>query len=293
MQDDHENNSSQERGWLARITHFLSHEPQDRDDLLAIMRAAKQRALIDTEAFDMIEGVLEVAQTQVREIMVPRAQMVSIESDQTLAEILPIVLESGHSRFPVSGEDRDDVTGILLAKDLLRFAINRQEEFNLNLLIRPTIFVPESKRLNVLLKEFRSNRNHMAIVVDEYGGVVGLVTIEDVLEEIVGDIADESDTEEVENIVARAVGEFSVNALTPIEEFNSYFKTNYSDVEFDTIGGLIMHHLGYLPKVGETTSIDSISFTVSSVDARRILWLTAKQTAPVEKNETLIKSANE
>jgi magnesium and cobalt transporter len=203
------------------------------------------------------------------------------------------VLESGHSRFPVSGEDRDDVTGILLAKDLLRFAINRQEEFNLNLLIRPTIFVPESKRLNVLLKEFRSNRNHMAIVVDEYGGVVGLVTIEDILEEIVGDIADESDTEEVENIVAKTAGEFSVNALTPIEEFNTYFKTNYSDVEFDTIGGLIMHHLGYLPKVGETTDIDTITFTISSADARRILWLNVKQTAPVEKSETLVKTANE
>jgi len=290
--EEHENNSP-ERGWLARITHFLSHEPQDRDDLLAIMRAAKQKALIDTEAFDMIEGVLEVAQTQVRDIMIPRPQMVVLEYDQSFSEVLPIVLESGHSRFPVVGEDRDDVIGILLAKDLLRFAMGNQETFNLSALIRPTTFVPESKRLNVLLKEFRSNRNHMAIVVDEYGGVIGLITIEDVLEEIVGEIADESDTEEVENIVAKATNEFSINALTPIEEFNIYFKTDFSDVEFDTIGGLVMHHLGYLPKIGESASINEFTFTVSNADARRILWFTVKRTAPMEKPASMAKTVNE
>jgi magnesium and cobalt transporter len=275
MQDDHLS-QSHERGWLARITHFLSHEPQDRDDLLAIMRAAKQRALIDTEAFDMIEGVLEVTQTQVRDIMVPRAQMVTLEYDQPLSEVLPIVLESGHSRFPIVGEDRDDVIGMLLAKDLLKYALSDHDQFSLKNLIRPTTFVPESKRLNVLLKEFRINRNHMAIVVDEYGGVVGLVTIEDILEEIVGDITDESDTEEAEFITPKNNGEYAVNALTPIEDFNAYFNTQFSDAEFDTIGGLVMQHLGYLPKAGEVIELEGFVFTVTNADARRVHGLMVK-----------------
>lgn len=275
MSDEHQNNGH-ERGWLGRILHFLSHEPQDKDDLIAIMRAAKQRALIDTEAFDMIEGVLAVSETQVRDIMVPRAQMVTLEIDQSLEELLPIVLETGHSRFPIVGEDRDDIIGILLAKDLLKYALVNREQFNLQGLIRAATFVPESKRLNVLLKEFRVNRNHMAIVVDEYGGVVGLVTIEDILEEIVGDISDESDIEEVEFITRKANGEYAVNALTPIEDFNAYFNATFSDAEFDTIGGLVMQHLGYLPKVGEVVELDNFVFTITNADERRIHWMIVK-----------------
>lgn len=291
MQDDH-SQSPDERGWVARLLHFLSHEPQDRDDLLAIMRAAKQRSLIDTEAFDMIEGVLEVAQTQVRDIMVPRAQMVTLDYDQTIGEVLPILLDSAHSRFPVTGEDKDDVIGILLAKDLLKYALGDQEQFNVKSLIRPAVFVPEGKRLNVLLKEFRNNRNHMAIVVDEYGGVVGLVTIEDILEEIVGDISDESDTEEAEFIIPKATGEYTVNALTPIEDFNNFFHCTFSDAEFDTIGGLVMQHLGYLPKVGETVELEDFTFTVTNSDARRIIWLSVKMVHPVKSPEHLEKTTH-
>ena len=275
MSDEHQSNGNV-RGWFARIIHFLSHEPQDKDDLIAIIRAAKQRALIDTEAFDMIEGVLEVSQTQVRDIMVPRAQMVTLEFDQTLEEVLPIVLESGHSRFPVVGEDRDDVIGILLAKDLLKYELVNREQFNLKSLIRAATFVPESKRLNVLLKEFRVSRKHMAMVVDEYGGVVGLVTIEDILEEIVGDISDESDIEEIEFITRKANGEYAVNALTPIEDFNAFFNAQFSDAEFDTIGGLVMQHLGYLPKAGEVIELDNFVFTITNADERRIHWMIVK-----------------
>ncbi|MFI4954609.1 MAG: HlyC/CorC family transporter [Gammaproteobacteria bacterium] len=283
MSDEHQTNGNgNERGWLGRILHFLSHEPQDKDDLIAIMRAAKQRALIDTEAFDMIEGVLAVSQTQVRDIMVPRAQMVTLEFDQSLEEILPTVLESGHSRFPIVGEDRDDVIGILLAKDLLKYALIDREQFSLKGLIRAATFVPESKRLNVLLKEFRVNRKHMAIVVDEYGGVVGLVTIEDILEEIVGDISDESDIEEIEFITRKANGEYAVNALTPIEDFNAYFNATFSDAEFDTIGGLVMQHLGYLPKAGEVVELDNFVFTVTNADQRRIHWMIVKMLAGEE-----------
>jgi len=285
MSEDHQTNGN-ERGWFARVIHLLSNEPQDKDDLIAIMRAAKQRALIDTEAFDMIEGVLAVSQTQVRDIMVPRAQMITLEFDQTLEEIMPTVLESGHSRFPVVGEDRDDVIGTLLAKDLLKYSLAEKEQFNLKGLLRAATFVPESKRLNVLLKEFRVNRKHMAIVVDEYGGVVGLVTIEDILEEIVGDISDESDIEEVEFIIRKANGEYAVNALTPIEDFNAYFNATFSDAEFDTIGGLVMQHLGYLPKVGEVVELDNFVFTITNADERRIHWMIVK----VLSNEELPES---
>jgi magnesium and cobalt transporter len=219
----------------------------------------------------MFEGVLDVADLQVRDIMVPRAQMVFLRRDDPLAGILPVVVESGHSRFPVMDDDRDDIAGILLAKDLLRISCaERQERFDIREYMRPAVFVPESKRLNVLLKEFRRNRNHMAIVVDEYGGVSGLVTIEDVIEQIVGEIDDEFDVEDDQNIRKEAERQFSVRGVTRLEEFNDYFGTHLAEDGFDTVAGLVMKKLGRLPRRGETLSIDGLEFRVVRADRRRI-----------------------
>jgi magnesium and cobalt transporter len=257
--------------WLRRITQSLAGEPQDRADLLATLREAGERGLIDSEAMTMLEGVLEVADLQVRDIMVPRAQMVFVRRADPAERILPVVVESGHSRFPVMDEDRDDIAGILLAKDLLRlFGASEQERFDIREYMRPAVFVPESKRLNVLLKEFRRNRNHMAIVVDEYGGVSGLVTIEDVIEQIVGDIDDEFDVEDDQNIRKEAERQFAVRGLTPLEEFNEYFGTHLEEEGVDTIAGLIMRTLGRLPRRGETFAIDGLEFRVVRADRRRI-----------------------
>ena len=224
---------------------------------------------------------------QVRDIMIPRAQMVTVSRDDSIDDILPVIIESGHSRFPVVGENRDEVVGILLAKDLLRYRFDDSERFDLRELIRPAVFVPESKRLNVLLKEFRASRNHIAIVVDEYGGVAGMVTIEDVLEQIVGEIADEHDIEEGTFILRRSDTNYIIKALTPIEDFNEYFGTRFSDEEFDTIGGLITHAFGHLPKRGETVQLDHLLFKVVRADNRRVhmLELTVQAAAP-ERAET-------
>ena len=257
--------------WLRRLTQSFGGEPQDREALLAKLHEASERGLIDNEAMAMFEGVLDVADLQVRDIMVPRAQMVFLRRDDPLTRIVPVVVESGHSRFPVMDDDRDDIAGILLAKDLLRISYTeREERFDIRECMRPAVFVPESKRVNVLLKEFRRNRNHMAIVVDEYGGVSGLVTIEDVIEQIVGEIDDEFDVEDDQNIRKEAERQFSVRGITRLEEFNEYFGTHLAEDGFDTVAGLIMKTLGRLPRRGETLSIDGLEFRVVRADRRRI-----------------------
>ncbi len=258
--------------WLKRITQSFSGEPQDREELKAMLREARERGLVDSEALEMLEGVLEVGDIQVRDIMVPRAQMVCVRRDDAAGTIMPIVVESGHSRFPVMDGDRDDIVGILLAKDLLRFAISTEEvRFDIREYMRPAVFVPESKRLNVLLKDFRRNRNHMAIVVDEYGGVSGLVTIEDVMEQIVGEIDDEFDVEEDLNIRKDADHQYTVRGVTRIDEFNEYFGSKLSEEEgFDTVAGLLMKELGRLPRRGEAANIDGFEFRVARADRRRI-----------------------
>jgi magnesium and cobalt transporter len=255
--------------WLRRLVG--GGEPRDRAELVEELREAGRRGLIEADALSMLEGVLEVADLQVRDIMVPRSQMVVLDREDPPEKLLPVIVESGHSRFPVIGEDRDQVVGILLAKDLLRyFGEGGSAEFDMREVLRPAVFVPESKRLNVLLKEFRVSRNHMAVVVDEYGGVSGLVTIEDVIEEIVGDIADEYDIEEDQTIRRDAERQFTVHALARIEDFNEFFGTRFSDEEFDTIGGLVMHQFGRLPKRGEAVTIDGFDFKVLRSDRRRI-----------------------
>jgi len=266
MNDDPPSTETLPRSWFERLSQvLLGDEPQDREDLIKLLHAAAQRNVIDIDALAMIEGVLEVAEMRVRDIMIPRSQMVVVEHDGKPEEFLPVIIESAHSRFPVIGESRDKVVGILLAKDLLTYFKNgKDSNFTLADVLRPAIFVPESKRLNVLLKEFRANRNHMAIVVDEYGGVAGLVTIEDVLEQIVGD------TEEENFITKLRETSYSVKALTPIEEFNEHFGTDFSNEEFDTIAGLVVHHLGRLPKRGESLTLDDIRFKVLRADSRRI-----------------------
>jgi magnesium and cobalt transporter len=258
--------------WLKRLTRGPVPEPQNREALLGVLREATERGLIDFDALTMLEGVLEVGDLQVRDIMVPRAQMVFVRRDEPIARILPVVVESGHSRFPVMDEDRDNIVGILLAKDLLRLTTaEARARFDIREYMRGAVFVPESKRLNVLLKEFRRNRNHMAIVVDEYGGVSGLCTIEDVIEQIVGEIDDEFDVEDDLNIRRDAEAQFTVRGVTRIDEFNEYFGAQLPEGEgVDTVAGLVMKRLGRLPRRGETASLDGFEFRVLRADRRRI-----------------------
>ena len=257
--------------WFRRLANSITGEPRDLDELAAILVEARERGLIDADVLQMLESVLEVSEIQVRDIMVPRSQMVVINRDEPVEKILPVVIESGHSRFPVVGEDRDEVQGILLAKDLLRFFVEDQpDDFDIKECLRPAVFIPESKRLNVLLKEFRVTHNHMAIVVDEYGGVSGLLTIEDVLEQIVGDIGDEYDVDESEGIRKEADRSWTVPALTRIEDFNQAFGTRFSDEECDTIGGLILQELGRMPRRGEAVQIGGLELKVTRADRRRI-----------------------
>lgn len=261
---------SHKPSWLERLGLALMGEPKDRDELMELLRDAQQRELLDAEALNMMEGVMRVSETQVRDVMIPRAQMVVLEQDWSLERLIAAIVESGHSRLPVIDESRDNVIGILIVKDLLAHAFDRREDFDLHALLRPARFIPESKRLNVLLKEFRGNRLHMAIVVDEYGGVAGLITIEDVLEEIVGEIDDEHDIED-ETANIRPQGDaFLVKALTPVEEFNARFQAALSDERADTIGGLVMMELGRLPKGGESIDLDRFCFRVLRADNRRI-----------------------
>jgi hemolysin (HlyC) family protein len=258
--------------WLKKIAQGFVGEPQDRTELVALLRQASQRGLVEPDALSMLEGVLEVGDLQVRDIMIPRAQMVFVRRDDPFAKLLPVVVESGHSRFPVMDEDRDDIVGILLAKDLLRLYSNDvRERFDIREYMRPVVFVPESKRLNVLLKDFRRNRNHMALVVDEYGGVSGLVTIEDVIEQIVGEIDDEFDVEDDHNIRKEAERQFTVRGVTRIDEFNEYFSAHLSEEEgFDTVAGLLMKEFGRLPRRGDAATIDGFEFRVTRADRRRI-----------------------
>ncbi|MEE9421637.1 MAG: transporter associated domain-containing protein [Gammaproteobacteria bacterium] len=271
MKKDRSINGSGNNAWLKRIRQTFSAEPQNREELISLLRGSQRHGLFDVDAQGMMEGVLQVADMQVRDIMIPRSQMVVVSRDESPEKLLPIIVESGHSRFPVVGEDIDEVIGVLLAKDLLRYCSdNNRDNFSLRDVLRPAIFIPESKRLNVLLKEFRASRNHMAIVVNEYGGVSGMVTIEDVLEQIVGEIEDEHDIDEGTFIRKYSDVNYTVKALTPIEEFNEYFKTEFSDEEFDTIGGLVIKLLGHLPKRGERLEVGSLSFQILRADNRRI-----------------------
>ncbi|BCX88375.1 magnesium and cobalt transporter [Methylomarinovum tepidoasis] len=265
--------------WVERLSQFFTGEPKDRKDLLAILRDAQKRHLIDRDALSMIEGVLMVSELRVRDIMVPRAQMDVVHQDASLSDVFPIVIDTHHSRFPVIGEDRSQVVGILLAKDLLPYAYRQNLQTPVKKLMRKALFVPESKRLNVMLREFRQQRQHMAIVIDEYGAAAGLVTIEDILEQIVGEIADEHDLEE-EYIFRRSNRVYTVKAITPIEEFNAYFDADLSDEDFDTIGGLIVHTLGHVPQRGEKIQIDRFEFEVLRADNRRIHLLKVKLLEP-------------
>ncbi len=259
---------------LDRLAALLHDKPETREELVAVLRDAHARNLIDSDALTIAEGALQVRELTARNVMIPRSSMDVIDVDDALTDSIAKAVETRHSRFPVVGENRDDVIGILLAKDLLQYFLN-PEEFDLRAMLRPAVFVPESKPLNVLLREFRVNRNHMAIVVDEYGGVAGIVTIEDVLEQIVGDIADEHDFDhDDENIISEAQGRDRVKASTSIADINSHFGTHYSDEDFDTIGGLVTHAFGRVPKRNESVHLEGLQFTVARADSRRVLMLT-------------------
>lgn len=265
------NGEKQERSWLDKLLHAFSVEPKSRDELLEIIKDAANNKLLDQEALSIIEGALDVSSLQSREIMIPRSQIVAVRIDDSPQELLAKVVESGHSRFPVIGESLDDIKGILLAKDLLRLTLDGTQEFNLEQVLRPANIIPESKRVNILLREFREKRYHMAMVIDEYGGISGLLTIEDILEEIVGDIEDETDEEVSDEFIKRVSDtDYIVKALTPIEEFNEYFKSGLSEDDFDTIGGILMQTFGYLPKRNEVAEIDNFLFRVLYADNRQI-----------------------
>jgi magnesium and cobalt transporter len=271
-----ESDSSPKPSLLERISHWLMREPEDREQLIELLHGAYENSLMDADALSMIEGVLQVSEMRVGEIMIPRAQMDVVDINDPPEAFIPFVIETAHSRFPVIDRDRDSVIGILLAKDLLRHYA--EEDADIRGMLRPAVFIPESKRLNVLLKEFRSNRNHIAIVVDEYGGVAGLVTIEDVLEQIVGEIEDEYDFDETEdNIIREQDGAFRVKAATEIDDFNQTLGAHFSDDEFDTVGGLVVSRFGHLPKRGESVSFDGFKFTVLRADSRRLHTLRASR----------------
>ena len=257
--------------WLKRFASLFSNEPEDRDALIEILRNSEHRNLLDTDALLMIEGALHVSEIQVRDIMIPRVQMIVIENNAAPEDILSVVVESGHSRFPVVGDNNDEIVGILLAKDLLHHYANPEKDFDIKDMMRATVFIPESKRLNVLLREFRTSRNHMAIVIDEYTGVAGLVTIEDVIEEIIGEIEDEHDFEEDEtNINTHDNDRYTVKALTTTDEFNEYFKSNINHDEYETVGGLVINAFGHLPKRGETIDFMDFNIKVLRADKRRV-----------------------
>ncbi len=260
-----------QRSWIERLGQVLQGELKDREQLTIVLNEAQKNNVIDQEAFSMIDGVLQVAEMQVRDIMLPRSQMIVLEMDLSEEELLDTVVVSAHSRFPVIGDSKDEVVGILLAKDLLPHLINNgDKKLNVREILRPAVFIPESKRLNVLLNEFRSTRNHIAIVVDEYGGVAGMVTIEDVLEQIVGEIEDEHDFDEDTYIFEHNKDHATVKAITPLDDFNEHFKTKFKDDEFDTIGGIVMQALGHVPKRGESVVINDLEFKILRSSNRRI-----------------------
>jgi magnesium and cobalt transporter len=268
-------------GLLERLSSMLLREPEDREQLIELLHSAFERHLLDAEALSMIEGVLQVSETQVRDVMIPRSQTDMLDVAESPEKFIPFVIEKAHSRFPVFEDNRDNVIGSLLAKDLLRFYA--EEQFDVREMLRPAVFVPEAKRLNVLLKEFRANRNHIAIVVDEYGGVSGLVTIEDVIEQIVGDIEDEYDFDETEdNILLDRSGRYRVKAVTEIGDFNNYFNVAFPDEDYDTVGGLVVGRFGRLPKRGESIVIDGYGFQVLRADSRKVHSLLVEKPKPRE-----------
>lgn len=265
------------RSWFERLSDLLIREPKDREQLMEVLRDAEDRDILSAEMLGMIESVLQVSEMQVREVMVPKSQMITVEKNSTLEKILPLIVESAHSRFPVV--ENEDVIGILLAKDLLKYGFGQnQHEFILTENLRPAVFVPQGKRLDILLREFRSNRNHIAIVIDQYGQVSGLVTIEDVLEQIVGDIEDEYDIDEDDDIKKHEDGHYTVKASTIIDEFNEYFDTDLNTSQFDNIGELVLNEFGHLPKRGETININDYRFKVLHSDNRRIHLLEVRKT---------------
>jgi len=276
MSDDnpHSSNGSANKSILNKIIQAFTPEPKNKDELVEVLLDAQDRELINPETKQMIEGVLDVSEMRVRDIMIPRSQMVTIDRNQNLDEFLPIILESGHSRFPVVNEDIDHVDGILLAKDLLAFGFNQQtDELSLQSIIRPAIIVPESKKVEPLLKEFRSNRYHMALVVDEYGGVSGVITIEDILEQIVGEIEDETDDDIEEDIKHLAGTVYLVRALTELEDFNEFFNSEFDETDADTIGGIVLHQFNHMPQKGELITLGDFEFKVLAADNRRMQTL--------------------
>ena len=280
-------NDIRNSAWSERLKNFFHGPPQTRNDLVKVIQDSHQRKLIAEETLEMMEGALQIADLHVRDVMIPRAQMVALPYNGSLAQLADIISKSGHSRFPVIGENRDDVIGILLAKDLLQYCmLQREEPFNIRELLRNPVFVPESKRLNILLREFRGSRNHLAMVVDEYGGVAGLVTIEDVIEEIVGEIDDEHDLESRTYIKpSRGKDRYILRALTPVEVFNDYFGTEFSDMEFDTIGGILLKAFGHLPKRGERLDLEGFRFEVLRADNRRIHMLSLQPLSDTSEEE--------
>jgi len=280
-----EGDKTPRRSWTERLGQALMGEPKGREDLVQLMRDAEKRQLLGPDALAMIEGVLQVSELQVRDIMIPCSQIVFIPREASLQDIYPLVVESAHSRFPVQDEETSQVAGILLAKDLLSYAVfDQSEKFDLRDVMRPAIFVPESKRLNVMLHEFRANRHHMAVVIDEYGSVAGLVTIEDVLEQIVGEIEDEHDFEEEAFILQRSEHEYNIKALTEIDDFNEHFGTRYSDDDVDTVAGLVIKSFGHVPERGEKTQIDGFLFEVLRADNRRVHLLRMTLVGPTDNS---------
>jgi magnesium and cobalt transporter len=263
-------NGGSTKGWLDRIYSIFTGEPQNQKQLLDLLKNLQAHQLLGADELTMIEGVLQVDDMQVRDIMIPRGQMIVLDHEDTMPEIIAKITASGHSRFPVIDDDKDDVVGILLAKDLLHLSLDQSQRFEINEYIRPASFIPESKRLNVLLKDFRLNRSHMAMIVDEYGGVSGLITIEDVLEQIVGKIDDEHDEDEEVDIQPHGANRYSVRALTPLPEFDEYFETGFESEGIETIGGFVLRQIGHLPERGESITVDNLTFKVLSADSRQV-----------------------
>ena len=272
MSEDRSSNDPSDKSWIEKIAHAFSSEPKTREDLFELLAVAKQNEVIDDDAISIVEGAMHISDMQAREIMVPRPQMVVLKADKPLSELLPIIIDTGHSRYPVIGDTLDNVLGILLSKDLLPllWKFENSADIDIRDILRPATLVPESKRLNVLLRDFREKRHHMAVVIDEYGGAAGLITIEDILEQIVGEIEDEYDEDDDLPIRKIADNDFVVQALTPIEDFNDYFSARFSDEEFDTIGGLLLKAFGHLPSRNEITRLEDYEFKVVNADSRQI-----------------------
>ncbi len=286
MADDQSSIDPRPRSWIDKIAQVFSDEPTDTKSLLELIRNAEQDQVLDADALSIIEGALQVSSMQVRDIMIPRSQVVTVPAKLAANKIIELITKASHSRFPVIGDNVDTVMGILLAKDLLHLALSSDaDKFSIKDIIRPATFVPERKRLNVLLREFRETRQHMAIVIDEYGSVCGAVTIEDVLEQIVGEIEDEYDVDDDSYIKKFDEDNYIVKALTPVDEFNDCFETEFSDQEFTTVGGLVLQQFGHIPERGETITIGPFLMTILNADSRQIKLIKVTSSLPVRSNE--------